>query len=79
MSEWISVYERLPGNYVCVLVKGRPFGNKGEMFSFAIRVYEEWHEPDTQFGWIEDIEDADIGFYDLEGVTHWMPLPEPPK
>lgn len=28
-------------------------------------------------GWYEY--DSDVGFYEVKDVTHWMPLPQPPK
>lgn len=80
-NEWISVKDRLPENgglyLVCCesLIKG---GNdtvwmvrftpkyKG-IFLEENKAY--WYETDHEFG------DIDV----TEHITHWMPLPEPPK
>ena len=63
---WISVAERLPQNYVSVLVYlpgESPFPTVHEAY---IGEDGEWHSA-VVYG----VEDAD--------VTHWMPLPKPPK
>lgn len=80
-EQWISVKERLPeesGQYiVCCDDSGCPCG-EGIWYESGVVVCAqvdvginggvcwEWNENGT--------------LYDLEGVvTHWMPLPEPPK
>ena len=64
VQEWIPVTERLPE-------KGQ------EVLVFDTR--ENW----TGFAWLRPDETWTIlGFdfhFDLGEVTHWMPLPEPPK
>ena len=64
VQEWISVRDRLPEKGEDVLV-------------FNIR--ENW----TGFAWLRPDETwTALGFdfpFDLGEVTHWMPLPEPPK
>lgn len=72
MPGWISVKDRLPENNVRVLV----CSNNGDKDSaIAITHYtqkkygfniEGWNEPWQYF------------FYNHD-ITHWMPLPEPPK
>ena len=65
--KWISVEERLPDSQADVLV-----------VAF-------WHECwQTMIGWHSDDGKkwrvlTPHGERDLGGVTHWMPLPEPPK
>ena len=72
-SEWISVEERLPENYGSVLVacEGTTIGGTAPI---AIRSYG---------GGFWSLVDADGTAYLTEYmhavVTHWMPLPEPPK
>lgn len=81
MNEWISVKDRLPekdGNYLCYLECGAvceaafdsTIASEGEEFPFG-----EWvgvYNSDT------------LGFTDsyweeYDAITHWMPLPDPPK
>lgn len=72
-SEWISVDERLPDNYRAVLVAcdGLTIGGYAQI---AIGSYG---------GGFWSIADADGTMYLTKYmrcvVTHWMPLPEPPK
>jgi hypothetical protein len=69
MSEWISVKERLPEGYYRNDTESRP-----------VIVYREYYD------------EMRVGYYDhywqefytvddliMGHVTHWMPLPEPPK
>lgn len=69
--EWISVKEKLPfkndNSQIMCLVYGPHIG-------ICCRPYNEYHE-------VWDDEDYDDYFSDaVDGkVTHWMPLPEPPK
>ena len=75
MSKWISVKDRLPG---CSMKPGS--------FGTHILIYP----PVSQFGHA----DSHVAFYGcrvtnkpsfylygvvLDNVTHWMPLPDPPK
>ena len=63
---WIPVAERLPKNYISVLV----YIPTAEPLPMVHEAYigddGEWHSSN---------------FYEIENedVTHWMPLPEPPK
>lgn len=68
MSEWISVDERLP--------------EKGQSVIFAI------FNGNLGFGYLVERRDGGFHFNDylddeplvnISGVTHWMPLPEPPS
>ncbi len=66
--KWIPVAERLPENRDDVLV---------------CRTW--WNETrNPQIGWYNDVSqewqilDSD-GYYPCKKVTHWMPLPTPPK
>ena len=62
-SEWISVDERLPNDKQIVLT----IDSQGEM---AVCFYEEqWKGVFQQYG----------GLVKIYNITHWMPLPLPPK
>ena len=68
IQKWIPVTERLPENRDDVLV---------------CRTW--WNETrNPHIGWYNDVSqewqilDSD-GYYPCGKVTHWMPLPEPPK
>ena len=71
VQEWISVDDRLPdqSGEVLVIVSGNPQKN------ITLDCAYELAEYDPYDGWIMEMwpewEDA--------VVTHWMPLPEPPK
>lgn len=75
-TKWISVNDRLPESNLNVLVfeSGRiAIAQRPTKMDFAILndTYEkEW--PENTF------DNADWHFPSTE-VTHWMPLPEPPK
>ena len=72
MSEWISVKDGLPEDDVRVLV----CGNGGdESHVIAITQYTHRKYGYNIEGWIEPWQ---YFFYNYE-ITHWMPLPEPPK
>lgn len=73
--EWISV-EDIPNNFqeetkVIVLLKGNDDGWIPE--SYADRIDKAWWLPQREAFVFEDVEDA------KHLITHWMPLPEPPK
>ena len=64
VQEWISVTERLPEKGEDVLV----FNTRENWTGFA------WLRPDETW--------TALGFdfpFDLGEVTHWMPIPQPPK
>lgn len=69
-QEWISVKKDLPGISCMVLITGK--NGAGGSFGVVKGMYTH------KKGWYRD----DIGqFADGRGdvITHWMPLPEPPK
>lgn len=66
MSEWISVEERLPEQSVEVLVYD--FVDSMDVMFLEV-------DDDGYRFWADD-----NGYeYSIHDVTHWMPLPEPPK
>ena len=71
-QQWISVKERLPKEDVAVLVYGQVLNNPPEVIGVRRRYNgdQEWkHTWESEDGFI----------YREDDVTHWMPLPEPPK
>ncbi len=67
VPKWISIRERPPDlNVVVQITDGKEVGHG---------YLGEWRTPDgVRVGWCTPF--ADI---DEEHITHWMPLPEPPK
>lgn len=63
---WIPVSERLPEEYEPVLVYDPSVGH-GQYVMRACMCEGGWK---TEF---------DFDFYKNPNITHWMPLPEPPK
>ncbi len=68
---WISAEERLPeiSDVVLVIASGKPRENIELHDAFLIASF--WGDE----GWIADGYEE----WDAVNVTHWMPLPEPPK
>ncbi len=70
MSDWISINELLPVEsewddiIVCAIHKGKKYTLADVYF-----VEGKFKTKDHHYGCFDDIDD----------VTHWMPLPEPPK
>ena len=69
VQEWISVNDRLPeeGEYVLCVLKGFNYGGKIQVCKFV---------PADKFKDKPYFEHFRNGF---PSVTHWMPLPQPPK
>ena len=65
VQEWISVKDMLPetGGYVVCIAKRNPFSR---FMPMVARIEKN--------GWVNPITEQYIS-----EVTHWMPLPEPPK
>lgn len=69
VQEWISAKDRLPeeGEYVLCVLKGFNYGGKIQVCKFV---------PADKFKDKPYFEHFRNGF---PSVTHWMPLPQPPK
>ena len=65
-KEWISVNEWLPENQQLVLV----LNQENEMAVCKLKIYHE----DQQY--IFMLHNTSL---QIKNVTHWMPLPDPPK
>ena len=81
VQEWISVEDRLPekdGAYLTVIncfgyhsiIKVRYFAKDGE-------AVDEYNLAGEKYVWY--FYDSEYGYVSTDSVTHWMPLPEPPK
>lgn len=80
MDKWISVKDRLPkknGEYLCyssdsktmlTLRFARCLHCCVDKFDFADKHRSGFYEYDGEWG-----------YFEYSGITHWMPLPEPPK
>ena len=64
VQEWIPVKDRLPKDWTDVLVLSR--------FGFLETAVYTGTPGKWRIGWNGDMLEAD-------SITHWMPLPEPPK
>ena len=80
VQEWISVDDRLPEDSGCYLVVYRDKYNGSISIAFDMYVkcnIGEWWESEfacditKQFLWATRLQEQE--------VTHWMPLPQPPK
>ena len=70
MSEWISVEDRLPnkeGDYLVFIVD-----NLGEARMEVMKLFK-WA---TSFNWSEHM---NSWWKEYNHITHWQPLPKPPK
>lgn len=66
VQKWIPVSERLPEEYEPVLVYDPSVGHGQYVMNATWSVY----------GWETEF---DFDPCENPGITHWMPLPEPPK
>lgn len=66
LPRWIPVTERLPENHQSVLV----LRDDGGIF-----IWEYFDQTPTEECWIDD----HLNLYSAYSITHWMPLPQPPK
>lgn len=69
--KWISVKDRLPDkdDLYLTIVSGKPQENIELIETYMLGEY--WHK----WGWCLD----EYPDWEKPNVTHWMPLPEPPK
>lgn len=81
IQRWIPVTERLPEDRASVLCHyNGVFGQITRIARFAnclesVNQYVFYDVKRSGFY----IYDSEIGYYEVNDVTHWMPLPEPPK
>ena len=77
MSDWISVKDRLPesGSTVLVLWDDKYLYNGNEIHNRRIQTAICCNENVDTKCFVAD----DTYYTEVINVTHWMPLPEPPK
>lgn len=73
VPKWISVEERLPEPYQHVIVHVR----HTEKWRGKAKPEDCWHVVEEDC-WLGDGWDCNAD-EDIHEITHWMPLPEPPK
>jgi hypothetical protein len=72
VSKWISVKDRLPPLMESVLVSQFKSKIDNDIYVAWIEKLGIKNKPMWQYSWC-------CGCYVPKGVTHWMPLPEPPQ
>ena len=72
MSEWISVKDRLPTKEECKKDAGWFLVKRALISRADVSRYDGNEKPNPYYdhGWKYAMD---------ESITHWMPLPEPPK
>lgn len=73
-SRWVSVEDRLPETDDWVLVW---YCDKDGDFFATVGKYKEW-KPTGERYWYTDVDNNETAWPPVK-ITHWMPLPEPPK
>ena len=71
-DNWISVEDRLPDNHTECLIHGYNFGIKISIFSdyntsYGSKLNKKWFRKNGS------------SHYSTKNITHWQPLPQPPK
>ena len=81
VQEWISVDDRLPEKDGAYLVTTNSFGDRQsvKLRWFAkdgenVDAYDLAGQKDVWY-----LYDIECGYVSINSVTHWMPLPQPPK
>jgi hypothetical protein len=69
MTEWISVKDRLPEDITDVLTYGYHWKHQIAQLDFLGGNEKAWYGKNIGF----------IGRVNSTNITHWMPLPYPPK
>ena len=78
MNEWISVKERLPEDDPCVkkYIEHEKFGFLTVLvYNGVVKQTNRYFSDDAKFG----LAKTNGWEWASTGVTHWMPLPEPPE
>jgi hypothetical protein len=79
--DWIPVSERLPdkdGTYICFNRGAYGKWTQSVRFTKDARKFDEYtFKNKWKNQWL--MYDSEYGYYAVDSITHWMPLPEPPK
>lgn len=83
MSDWISVKDRLPDYYDWVLISCTDEVNHSLRYVPSVGIYRDgvWatKESDEYFNHCERVQAHNMESAFQMKVTHWMPLPDPPR
>jgi len=82
--EWINVKDRLPENNDRVIILSLteindysyPY-NYNDACEMGFYEKGKWFS-ETRFDILDHTKEAPVSWQDIEGVTHWMPLPDLP-
>ena len=78
-NNWISVKDEFPKHEQQVWISFiYPSGEKGQGYAIFDLENKDWFYDIESTDLISQIQAKKLG-YDAADVTHWMPLPEPPK
>lgn len=81
VGKWIPVTERLPdvdGRYLCFHRGAYANWMQSVQFAKDARKFDEYaFKKQWENKWL--LYDSEYGYYAVDSITHWMPLPEPPK
>ena len=81
VQEWISVKEMLPQEDGAYLVTTHDFGNrqcvKFRWFAKDGETVDKYDLAGQKYVWY--FYDSECGYASTKSVTHWMPMPQPPK
>lgn len=75
MNEWISVKDRLPDDWSHIIVCNA----NANIYDYDTGVSEATYAPCVKGCCDSRFETKGIEYIHNDDVTHWMPLPEPPK
>lgn len=81
VQDWISVNDRLPQEDGAYLVTTNDFGNrqgvKIRWFAKDGETVDKYDLSGQKYVWY--FYDSECGYASTKSVTHWMPIPVPPK
>ena len=81
VQEWISVEDRLPQKDGSYLVTSNYFGKNQRIDVLGFvkdgETVDKYNLAGQQYVWY--FYDSEYGYVSTHSVTHWMPLPQPPK
>lgn len=76
--KWVSVEDELPKHNVCVDVWASVIG--GYSHGDEFRCENVFYDRENDYWWMHDQEEGcERVILNFLSITHWMPLPEPPK
>ena len=81
MQQWISIKDELPVNYDWILISFVDESNESLRFVPSVGEYRngKWATKEDDAAYSDLVRSYDFEKDFHVKVTHWMPLPEPPK